>query len=71
VCCGGRKGEKVPLHVICHKQIHALFVESTLSMVYNTIEALKNQSDVQRFLKWIKDKPPEFDAKIRVSRRKR
>jgi hypothetical protein len=71
VCCGGKKGPRVTLHTICHKQIHALFTESTLSMVYNTISALKNQSDVRRFLKWIRDKPPEFDVKIRVSRRKR
>lgn len=71
VSCGGKKGPKASLHSICHKQIHALFSESTLSVMYNTISALKNQSDVCRFLRWIKDKPPEFNAKIRVSRRKR
>jgi len=71
VSCGGRKGAKASLHTICHKQIHALFSESTLSVFYNTIGSLKKHPDVQRFLKWIEDKPPEFDVKIRVSRRKR
>ena len=71
-CCeGGRKGVKSHMHEICHKQVHALFTERELAMVYNTIGKLREQKDVMRFVNWIQDKPNDFDIRIKVSRRKR
>ncbi len=71
-CCeGGKKGSKSFMHEICHKQIHALFTERELAMTYNTIGKLREQKDIMRFIKWVSDKPIDFNAKIRISRRKR
>lgn len=70
-CKGGADGVFVFMHSICHKQIHALFNEKALAKKYNSIEKLKNQPDIQRFLAWISVKPLEFDIKIHISRKNR
>jgi 5-methylcytosine-specific restriction enzyme A len=68
---GGNHGACVFLHEICHKQVHALFTNKDLSKRLNTIEKLKEHKDIQRFLGWIADKSPEFNTKIRLSKRNR
>lgn len=67
-CMGGNKGEVVILHEACHKQIHALFTDRQLYKIYNTINKLKNQRDVRRFVRWISKKPLGFDIKIKIKR---
>ena len=68
---GGNNGACVFLHEVCHKQLHALFDNRDLAKRLNTIEKLKEHKDIKRFLVWISDKPPEFNTKIRLSRRSR
>lgn len=68
---GGNHGACVFLHEICHKHLHALFGNKDLAKRLYTIEKLKEHKDIQRFLVWISDKPPEFNTKIRLSRRNR
>lgn len=60
---GGR--ETLPVHPICHRTIHATASNVELARVYPTIEALRERDDVQRFLTWIADKPPDFHAPTR------
>ncbi len=55
---GGKSFEY--LHRICHKQIHALFKENELAKVLNTAESLRNHSDMQTFINWVKNKPDDF-----------
>ncbi|WP_344762799.1 HNH endonuclease [Actimicrobium antarcticum] len=61
----------VDLHRICHRQIHALFTETELARQFSTIEHLKQQDEMQRFLKWVKTKPDAFFEKSRKSARLR
>lgn len=62
---GGSNGDNViELHSICHKQIHALFSRHDLSTTYNTIEKLKQTNRIRKFLKWVSDKPIDFDKKF-------
>jgi hypothetical protein len=70
-CRGGAGDVFVFTHSICHKQIHALFNEKALAKRFNTIEKLKKQPDIQRFLTWIASKPIEFNQKMRVSKKNR
>lgn len=70
-CRGGRHGDTAMLHPICHKQIHALFDEHELEVLYNTISKLKNHRDVKRFVKWVKNKPIEFNSKTKIRRKRR
>ena len=48
------------LHKVCHAKIHSVFTESELARVYNTIEKLLEHPDIQKFVEWVKKKPPEF-----------
>lgn len=57
---GGRRGEKVTLHVICHGKIHSVFTERQLAAHYNTIERLLEHEEIQKFVKWVKNKPTDF-----------
>lgn len=59
------------MHRICHRQIHALFTEAELAQKYNTAEALLEHPEVQKFVAWVKRKPPEFYETSKMSNRKR
>jgi len=63
---GGR--DTVALHPICHRAIHANVSNKDLERLYPTIEALRARDDVQAFLKWIANKPPDFHAPTRRRR---
>jgi len=63
---GGR--ETVPLHPICHRVIHASESNVELARLYATLDQLREQEDVARFLRWIADKPPDFHAPTRRKR---
>lgn len=64
---GGKSFEY--LHRICHKQIHALFKENELAKVLNTAESLRNHSDMQTFINWVKNKPNDFYERAAKSSR--
>ena len=69
-CKGGK--EKTPLHRICHTKIHSLFSESELANYYNTPERLKEHEDIQKFIKWVSKKDPEFyESSKKANRKKR
>lgn len=55
---GGKATEY--LHRICHRQIHALFTETELATKFNTAEILKTHPDMDKFIKWVKNKPDSF-----------
>lgn len=61
--------DTVVLHRICHRQIHALFTETELARQYPTVSALKDQTEMARFLRWVQTKPVAFFEKSRKSRR--
>lgn len=55
----------VPLHPICHRTIHAFVANRDLVIGYPTMEHLRSRDDIQRYLKWIADKPRDFRAPTR------
>jgi hypothetical protein len=57
---GGR--ERQPVHPICHRTIHANFSNSDLEKRYATQEALLEHEVIGRFVAWIANKPPDFNA---------
>lgn len=64
---GGRATQV--LHRICHRQIHAIFTEAELAQRYNTVEALLSHEEIQRFVAWVRKKPPEFCDSAKLSKR--
>lgn len=60
---GGR--ETAPVHPICHRAIHAAVPNKDLARLYPTLEQLRGQDDIARFLRWVANKPPDFHAPTR------
>jgi len=60
---GGR--ETVPLHTICHRTLHVRFTNAELARSGADVEALRGDAEIERFLRWIARKPPDFHAPTR------
>jgi hypothetical protein len=61
---GGRHGETVLLHHICHKTIHKTLREAELARNFNTVEALRAHPELARFWEWVARRPPGFTGKV-------
>jgi hypothetical protein len=59
----GKGGETVRLHQICHNEIHAALTETEVARGYATPEALRAHPRLARFIRWLRDKPPTFQAR--------
>ena len=68
---GGKGGETVLLHAICHKEIHATLSETELARDYASAEALRAHPRLAGFISWVAKRPPEFNSKVPGGRRKR
>lgn len=64
-------GAKLPVALLCqdcHKQIHALYTNKELAMRLNTLQALEKDERVARYLRYIKNQPPNKNITIKKSR---
>lgn len=68
---GGKGGETVLLHQICHNEIHATLTETELARSYHTIAALRSHPRLEKFIVWVGKRPPAFHSKTPGARRKR
>ncbi|MET0238379.1 MAG: HNH endonuclease [Sphingobium sp.] len=57
---GGR--ERVPVHPICHRTLHASFTNGDLARFGAERDRIAADPAVGRFLAWIAGKPPDFHA---------
>ncbi|HEX8183860.1 MAG TPA: hypothetical protein VF747_03890 [Blastocatellia bacterium] len=62
--------ETVDLCVACHKTLHKFFTNRTLAKELNTIDALRQTPEVQRYLAWVR-KQRDHTIKVHASRRRR
>ena len=53
----------------CHTQIHMLFDNNTLKNNLSTIEKLKANEKMQKFLTWIGKKNPNYNQRFKQSKR--
>ncbi len=66
---GGKGGEILIMHKICHTKIHSVLTENELKTYYHTIERLQGQEEIEKFIKWVSKKPPEFyDGSVKKKR---
>ena len=67
---GGR--ETVPVHPICHRTIHAAASNAELARLVEDaggdLAAVRALPPVARFVAWVADKPPDFNAPTRRAR---
>lgn len=59
----------MPLHPICHQAIHANFSNVELARNGGTADALRQNPNVAKFLKWIDGKPADFHARTEGRRK--
>ncbi|WP_066426851.1 HNH endonuclease [Anabaena sp. 4-3] len=59
-------GPTVDICSACHRQIHALFDNKQLAKEFNTLDKLKQQPQMQKFLAWVRKQDP--DKRISVHR---
>ena len=64
--------DTVLIHKICHRKIHATFTEKELEKYYHTFERLLEHDDIQKFVRWVAKKPPEYyDGSKEANRRRK
>ncbi|WP_170457368.1 HNH endonuclease [Ruegeria arenilitoris] len=68
---GGKGGPTVLLHKICHKEVHATLTEAELARDFSTVESLRTHPRLNRFLDWVRKRPPRFQSKVPGRRRGR
>jgi len=67
-----RKGtEVVDIHRICHDKIHSVFTEKELEDYYHTIPQLKESEHIQKFIRWVSKKDPNFYEKTKDTNRRK
>lgn len=57
---GGKDGDTIMIHNICHQKIHSLFTEKELSEHYDTVDKLRASEEMYKFIKWVSKKDPSF-----------
>jgi hypothetical protein len=64
---GGKVEHTVPMCRPCHKQVHAIFGNTELARVYNSIELLRSAAQLQPFIRWIRKQKPDRNFRTRQS----
>ncbi len=54
----------------CHRTVHSFFTNRTLAQEKSSIEALRQDPDIQRYLAWVR-KQPDRAIPVRSSTRRR
>lgn len=68
---GGKNHPTTMLCIACHKQIHALFSNKELFVRFFTIERLKRNEKIQRYLKFVNRIPGDTHIDIKKSKEAR
>lgn len=68
---GGKKTEPVLMHQVCHRKIHSLWTEWELLHEINTIDIIRNNEDMQKFIKWVSKRPPDFNDSFKQANRRK
>lgn len=58
-------GPTVQICSACHRQIHALFDNARLARELNTLEALRTEPQMAKFLNWIGKQNPNRRVRVR------
>ena len=68
---GGRFGPKAQLCSTCHRQLHALFSESTLAQELSSLKAIRLNPQMAGYLKWVRRQQGPAAFRVRRSNDRR
>lgn len=63
--------ETILLHRICHQKLHSVFTEREMFQYYHTVDRLLENSEIQKFVKWVSKKDPEFYSTNRETKQRK
>ncbi|MUG98494.1 HNH endonuclease [Scytonema sp. UIC 10036] len=64
----GHHGPKINICSACHRQIHTLYDNTRLAQELNSLEKLKQEPQMQKFLSWVGKQDP--GKRVKVHRKK-
>ena len=62
---GGRFGPTTRLCTTCHRQLHAMFTESTLARELNSLDAIRGNPEMRKYLKWVRNQKGGTSFRVR------
>ncbi|WP_293981228.1 HNH endonuclease [uncultured Clostridium sp.] len=68
---GGKKLDTIHLCPTCHTAIHSLFTNRELASRFNSLELIKKDFKIKKYLKFIENIPGDSYVPIKKSRRVR
>ena len=68
-CMGGKETEYV--HIVCHRKLHATFTEKELANDYYEPIRIRSHPEIDKFIKWIAKKEPDYYDRTDTHSRKR
>lgn len=68
---GGGPDEEATLCKMCHSFLHATFTNQTLATAFPTVESLREDPEVRKFLKWVRKQKPHRKLKTDSREEKR
>jgi 5-methylcytosine-specific restriction enzyme A len=68
---GGTFLDTAMICIPCHKQIHALYTNEELAARLGTIEALRSDEKLSKYIKWIRKQPAGRLVRTRKSNSRR
>jgi hypothetical protein len=60
----GHHGPKIRICSACHRQIHNLFDNTRLAQELNSVEKLRNEPQMQKFITWVRKQNPHKRVKV-------
>lgn len=68
---GGQPEHKTPMCKPCHGHVHATYDNRTLANALNTLDALRRDPAIQKFVRFIRKQSPTTGFRSRSARGKR
>ena len=68
---GGKLGPKARLCPTCHRQLHALFSETTLAKELNSIERIRANPEMASYLSWVRKQKSHTGFRVRRANHRR
>ena len=62
---GGKFGPKAKLCPTCHRQLHALFSESTLAKEMDSLERIRVNPEMVSYLEWVRKQKGQATFRVR------
>ena len=68
---GGTMDDVIMICSNCHRHIHALYTNKELAVRLSTLQALKSDEQLSRFIKFIRKQPSQKKIRIKKSNERR